>query len=264
MREMALGSQISVGDGALLGEWIVDGLNGQIGSVGSVVPPQYPAYCRILHPAKSETGEALTWKRVAELTGGITHPLVQWEALVGRASGSLGLEIDPPLRGRLDSTIFTKLCDLLMAYEAARAGHWRFAFWIGWAWSSALRPPDGKTEALRASTVSLGSSSITGDELRRPVLNLPASREYRVMVVPKLSGALFDRPDGPWGELSTPNLMWPRDRRWCLGTEIDFDSTIVGGSESLVGDLLASPDLETWKIGPNDCLTSDADRINHS
>jgi hypothetical protein len=110
----------------------------------------------------------------------------------------------------------------------------------------------------------MGSSSITEEELRCPVLSLPAGRDYRVMVAPMLMSALFDRPDGPWGELSSPNLMWPSDQRWCIGTEIDFDSTIVGGSESLVGNLLDSPEIETWKIDPDDYLTSDADRINQS
>jgi hypothetical protein len=149
-----------------------------------------------------------------------------------------------------------------MVHEPEQRGCWRLAFWIGWAWNSALRPITQDSGASQASKINLGQLPITSDELRRPLLSLPAGRDYRVLVAPMATDALFDTPGGPWGEMSPPNLMWSSHRQWCVGTEIDFDSTIVGGSESLVGDLLARPGMETWSIGPDDCLTSDADKIN--
>ncbi len=48
----------------------------------------------------------------------------------------------------------------------------------------------------------------------------------------------------------SPNLMWPNDHAWCLATEIDFDTTLVGGSQDLVADITASPRLEALAISP--------------
>ena len=60
----------------------------------------------------------------------------------------------------------------------------------------------------------------------------------------------------------TPNMIWPHDRAWFLASEIDFDSTLVGGSEELVEAVLAAPPFEAFPIGPLDLLTWDADEVN--
>jgi hypothetical protein len=36
----------------------------------------------------------------------------------------------------------------------------------------------------------------------------------------------------------SPNLWWPEDRAWFVGTEIDFDSTFVGGHDRLIAALV--------------------------
>jgi len=43
----------------------------------------------------------------------------------------------------------------------------------------------------------------------------------------------------------SPNLFWPSDRAWCVATEIDLDSTYVGGSRALVEAILADGRLES-------------------
>jgi hypothetical protein len=106
------------------------------------------------------------------------------------------------------------------------------------------------------------SLSFSDQELRRPLLNLPPDRQYRVLEAPMMEATHFGRADGPWGDLSTPNVMWPPDHTWCLGTEVDFDSTIVGGPEALVRDLLDAENVEAWRITPDAWLTTDADEIN--
>ena len=52
------------------------------------------------------------------------------------------------------------------------------------------------------------------------------------------------------------------DRAWFLGSEIDFDSTLVGGSRQLIDEILGAPQFEAWEIGPRDYLTYDADHVN--
>jgi hypothetical protein len=45
-------------------------------------------------------------------------------------------------------------------------------------------------------------------------------------------------------------------------SEVDLDSTVVGGSRALVDELLASPDLEAWEVERGDSLEAWADEIN--
>lgn len=65
-----------------------------------------------------------------------------------------------------------------------------------------------------------------------------------------------------WFAPQSPNLFWPDDRAWCVATDIDFDSTLVGGPNQLIKDLLANPTLEAWQVNPGDSLQDDADHIN--
>jgi hypothetical protein len=58
------------------------------------------------------------------------------------------------------------------------------------------------------------------------------------------------------------SMIWPADRAWFMATDIDFDSTLVGGSENLVEEILSKPEFEAFPISPSDSLTWDADRVN--
>lgn len=60
----------------------------------------------------------------------------------------------------------------------------------------------------------------------------------------------------------SPGLVWPGDRAWVLVTEVDFDSTIVGGSNELVRALVADPRLEALPIREGASLQWDADEVN--
>jgi hypothetical protein len=65
-----------------------------------------------------------------------------------------------------------------------------------------------------------------------------------------------------WFSPQSPNLLWPADRSWCLATEIDFDSTLIGGPQELIDALLQCPGLEAWPVSPADDLTFDGDLLN--
>ncbi len=68
--------------------------------------------------------------------------------------------------------------------------------------------------------------------------------------------------DATWFDPQSPSLLWPQDRSWCLATEIDFDSTLVAGSQDLVETILAAPGLEAWPVQEADDLTASADLLN--
>ena len=56
--------------------------------------------------------------------------------------------------------------------------------------------------------------------------------------------------------------MWPTDRAWILVTEVDYDSTIVGGSPDLVQAICTDPRLEAFALRPDADLGWTGDRIN--
>jgi hypothetical protein len=60
-------------------------------------------------------------------------------------------------------------------------------------------------------------------------------------------------------EVQSPNLFWPDDRSWCVGTEIDFDSTLVADTPELIEVVLAAPALEAWVVRTEDSLAFDGD-----
>ena len=64
----------------------------------------------------------------------------------------------------------------------------------------------------------------------------------------------------PWR--AAPHLIWPADRSWLVVTEVDFDSTLVGGSSELVEAIVASPDPEAWQVEPTTSLAEGADKVN--
>lgn len=106
-----------------------------------------------------------------------------------------------------------------------------------------------------------------------PMLELPA-REH-VMFSGDLS--LLRSPDWvldvPWRDLPaeqhgfepgavTPSLIWPADHEWLVASEVDFDSTLVGGSRAAIDRLLLAEGLEVFEIPPGADLTWGGDEIN--
>jgi len=60
----------------------------------------------------------------------------------------------------------------------------------------------------------------------------------------------------------TPSLVWPDDRAWCVATETDFDSTLVGCSEECAEALVADERLEALQVPPDGRLDIDGDELN--
>lgn len=46
----------------------------------------------------------------------------------------------------------------------------------------------------------------------------------------------------------SPSLFWPADHAWCVATEVDFDSTVVGGSRALITQMVAATELEALPL----------------
>lgn len=216
-------------------DWLVDRTSDRRGLSG-IVPGGYPAYVRICHDASGPAGR-VTWADVAAATG--------------RVGGR-------PSEGDLDQPQLASLVEILAPHTGTADNCW-FCLWIGWGWLSggpsvAVLRSDGSDTPVPAS---FGSDVLQGPQVRLP------GREYLLFNGPLRAavGAGWE-PEPGFRVPQSPNLFWPDDRSWCVATEIDFDSTLVGGSGSLIDDILSSDRLDAWPVSLTDSLTVDADRIN--
>ena len=56
----------------------------------------------------------------------------------------------------------------------------------------------------------------------------------------------FFATDWPRGNVwsNSPNIWWPKDRSWCVATDIDLCHTYIGGSRECIEAILSHPELE--------------------
>lgn len=260
-------SRLEVVDGSAAGAWIASELAGDPGTVAGSVPNRYKAYVRIFHPAADGADNPVTWNHIAAALGRRVHPLMQWNAITGSHTSDcldLGRNWQDPAEGSLASWVLIPLRELLATYTG-KTGRCFFGIWTGWSWTTTLFVPkevygvDSEDPSPLRSTNDL-SFAFSAQELDHPRLELPplAGRDYTI-----LSGPLSSVTDiAGWISPSTPQLFWPTDRSWFVASEIDFDSTLVGGSEKLIDAILEVSAIEALPVSPSDLLTFDADLIN--
>jgi hypothetical protein len=249
--ELKLSEDVSEAD------WIAPRLTGAFGAVTLAVPNGYAAYARICHPATDTDNSLVSWPEVARQTGRKAHPLMQWHALVGSRdpfnfTGSQWSGGDPE-RGNLRPEILGPLCELLAHHTSTRE-ECCFCVWEGYGWLE-----DGRLRARPSSRAEVRQVRLERRQLR---VGLP-DRDYVL-----LSGPLSAAPEvgstlgAPGFAPHSPNLFWPADRAWCVASEIDFDSTLVGGTKELVEAILNGRAFDAWPMRPDDSLAYDADVVN--
>lgn len=217
-----------------------------------LVGPDFTAYARIFHPLDPTTrwadiairqGKKLfADTRWAELAAGIPPPRNLSERIANPA---------PPALGCLNQDEVSALCDIL-ANHTTTSDMCYFAVWDGWAW---WEPGAG---AALTSTVAHRDSAPSDRRVPNHVLSRSApkfsvpGRSYYLFRGP-LEGALhvgYWLTDGYFAYQS-PSFFWPNDRAWCVATEIDDDSSCIGGTKRLVRDVVASR-LEALPITDDD------------
>jgi hypothetical protein len=275
------------------GRWIGDRLEGW-GTVGGVAGRDFEAYARVFHPAEARRVTSTDpldvefrmapWREIASAQGNRWHPEAQWGALSGNASGDIelgdGWLVAEPSRGRLPLTQLAAICEVLLMHGPPEV---MLGLWEGWG---DLHPGSGSR------FLALNSEPLTPRQLRSQEERLHS--EHAASVDPEVAralsaGTLLELPgrnyvllaahlgeflDTDWvstagigwhfGWGPTPNLIWPADRSWLLASEIDFDSTLVGGSRAIVDAVLADERLEVAEVTADTDLTITGDRINPS
>jgi hypothetical protein len=263
-------------------DWLVEEI-GEFGAgVRGLLPSRFESYARVLHPVRPSFGaldeprepRTLRWETVAATQGRRMHRHVQFDALAGAQRGE-GRDFEPDV-GNLPPTRLSALSEVLAAHTASSERCW-FCLWEGWSWIAGS--PSGPAAIVAAGEAPVESLRVppafSSEVLDGPRVSLPG-RDYILFEGPLRaatemgwpSGALLSATypeldvDPDWFQPQSPNLFWPADRTWCVATEIDLDSTYVGGSQALVESLLQDARFEAWPADLDDPIDAASDTIN--
>jgi hypothetical protein len=176
--------------------------------VSDLVPRGFDSYARIFHPLRvSGRRDTMSWRAVAELTGGRFHPLIQLDELRLASNHST-----PELRvdsAGLSSAQWSALGEIVKRHTDS----------------------DG---CVVAKWEGLGDLE---EIARDPLLDLPY-RRYHLAAI-----RIADWAD-PRILRGGAFMLWPADRSWILNDDVDASSCYVGGTRALVRAILASSSLE--------------------
>ncbi len=245
------------------GAWVRERLGPFGATVAGLVPRGFPAYARVLHRAFDAENTPRRWADVAAAHGTTLHPLAQFWRLVRWAGEPWAVQGDwRATDGQLDAEQLPALLETLAAHTGGGArAEVVAAIWEGYGWLQGGSAVAVLSAGPRIATVEHPPPAFGPEVMAAPRLELPG-RAYLLFRGP-LRGVLPFFTEGElgfWGQ--TPNLLWPAERTWCVATEIDLDSTVVGGPRALVDALLAHPVLEAFEVHEDDSLMVDGDVVN--
>jgi hypothetical protein len=244
------------------------GVEGFALGVRSLIPDRFEAYGRILHPVDRivpqeeavrpdfQMPEALQlrWADIARQTGRQIHPRVQFDSLIGaprEAVRSYEAEI-----GTLSPELYSPLCDLLEAHTSTPQRCW-FCLWEGYGWIQG---------GAAVGRIYIAGMEPAVAEPEPPVFEPSIMNGPRVSI-PGRDYILLEGDLRSWKQVfddgwESPNIYWPEDRAWCVATEIDLDSTYLGGSADLIEKLLADDRFEALAVSPDDPIQTTGDNVN--
>ena len=258
------------------GLWIAGRL-GQPGTVTGTVPGGFEAYARIFHPIHAQLMEwkpdspdpvevrRMQWQELAALRGSVAHPLMQWHSILAGYRNPVwnepGWHYEDPLTGSLAPEMLAALTGIL-AEHTDSPDHCVAGLWEGWGWVNGsavnIRYDDGQAHEEPAPPPFRQPEALSG----AAALELPVHHYLLFTAALSLFGDSGWQEANGWDGLQSPNLLWPADRRWFLATEIDFDSTLVGGSAELIDRLQQSDVLEVLPVPADGDLTPLGDLLN--
>ena len=242
-------------------DWLRPRLRRFGSAVSAVVPDRFPAYVRILHPARGPKGQPVRWAEVAAWSGRSMHRLAQFH-VISRPSSAARPDPAPwdgedPPEGNLPAELLRILCAALAQHTSTPESCW-LCLWDGHGWlhgspSVAIMGNHGSIPVPPA---------FPAEVLEGPRVRLPG-RDYLLFAGPLAAAPQLGWTD-PYGFFfpQSPNLFWPQDHAWCVASEIDLFCTLVGGSGDLAEALMADPRLDAWPVQPDDPIAFDSDQIN--
>jgi hypothetical protein len=261
-------------NGPEAGGWIKNLLGTGPGPyVREQVPQCFNQYLRIFHPALDPAGNQITWSEVADLVGQQFHPQVQWHCLIGSddpasLTGALWSGTRPDL-GELPFTKLDCLCRILDKHTSTPA---RCYFGLSTIHGGVEPLAEGKVELKlpKRDFVVFGGPLTAAGEIGVTEHDCGGRTKAVGGLCPEV--APLSHVESRGNEISikylksdvgqVPNLIWPADHSWFMASEMDFDSTLVGGSDALIAELMQESSLETEVMLPDYSLAEDADKVN--
>ena len=128
-----------------------------------------------------------------------------------------GVFEDPPQVGSLPRKLIDLLLPVLTRHTGTREDCW-FAVWEGWG-------------------------DIRNDVASAPKFDVQ-QRSYHLLAGPV--GAARESVNVHVEQ--SASLWWPDDHAWCVGTEIDFDTTYIGCNDACSREVLRLPSLEAFVV----------------
>ncbi|ROR65425.1 hypothetical protein [Agrococcus jenensis] len=233
----------------------------------------------------------ITWAEAAELIGdraSRSQPYTAWLARFGEQQFEMpdGGWLNEPHQGDIPLPLLTALAQLLL--DEHGEADVLAAVWEGSGldmssvsvfaaaddsmsglladWRARRDAEDAHIAELRASI----DPDVVDAMRHGHVLGLPREHQGRGHVL--LRGRLVSLTDPTWveaaglgwrpggweGDGRTPNLLWPAEPdaspAWMVATDLDLDTTLIGGSARLIGRVLAHPSFEAERVLPTDPL----------
>ncbi len=99
----------------------------------------------------------------------------------------------------------------------------------------------------------LNSHTLPVEIMKSERFKLP-NREYLLMRGPISEATKIGWTFSESLHAQSPNLLWPRDRSWVLVNEIDFNVTLIAGSEKLIQTILDIDSLMTQRFNVTDTI----------
>jgi len=250
-------------------DWLGPRLRRFGSAVAAIVPDGFPAYVRILHPARGTDDAPVSWAAVAARSGRTMHRRAQFHAIsrpldtAPRAPALWPVGDANPPAGNLPPALLRALCSTLAAHTGTPASCW-FCLWDGYGWlhgSPAVTRLTSRDDGRPVLPPRPVTPTLSPEVLHGLRVHLP-HRDYILF-----EGALDAAPElgdtiGDTIFPQSPNLFWPHDHAWCVASEVDLLCTLVAGPEPLAAALLADSRLEVWRVDPGDPIAFDSDQIN--
>jgi hypothetical protein len=223
-------------------QWLIDNATGFPHDVGSLLPTTFGTYARVFHPAYNGI-EKVSWAHIAHFNKKMVHPHMQFSRLLGYASrfaaGYRDSQQDlfdaAPKVGDLPAVTADAVARTLARHTAGDDRCW-YAVWNGW-----------------------GQRDLQSKFHNRPTFELPG-RAYYLARGP-LAAVGQSAGVTPTGHVPC-SLWWPDDHAWCVATDIDLDSTYIGGSGACIEELLTDPEIEVAQVNPVAGIGANSDTLN--